>query len=208
MSTASSTQPAAAVAASQLPSLTTVSASSLPPPASASSRTRVDVRGVVRERELVRRRVPALEVQERVKQVRILAQRARNGAQPSDVLRVTPACVVPAAVRMRRCTRRSSCSSEASRRPLGKQGRGDECEQHPGDPRTVAGRARRRVDRRGGPSASTSDASGASSMDVAPRGARYEWSVRDRGDQTRPPLAVCRCPTRRRPPCANATSSS
>jgi hypothetical protein len=39
--------------------------------------------------------VPALEVVDRVKEPGILAQRARNRAQPADVLRVSPSGVVP-----------------------------------------------------------------------------------------------------------------
>jgi hypothetical protein len=60
-----------------------------------------DVAAVVRERELVFRRMPALDVLESLKELGVLTQRTRNGAQTADVLGVTPAGVVATAVGVR-----------------------------------------------------------------------------------------------------------
>jgi hypothetical protein len=57
-----------------------------------------DVDGVVDQRQLVKCGVPALDVEQRHEQVRVVAQRRRNRAQPADVLRVLPAGIVSAAV--------------------------------------------------------------------------------------------------------------
>ncbi|MDQ6717497.1 MAG: hypothetical protein M3Z17_03995, partial [Gemmatimonadota bacterium] len=53
---------------------------------------------VVREGELVDGGVPSLEMLHSVEEVGLVAQRARNGAQATDVLGVTPAGIVPAAI--------------------------------------------------------------------------------------------------------------
>jgi hypothetical protein len=59
------------------------------------------IRGIVRQRELVRSRVTALAMTQMLEEVEILAQRARNRPQAADVLGVTPAGVVDPAVGVR-----------------------------------------------------------------------------------------------------------
>ncbi len=57
-----------------------------------------DVRWIVGKRELFNRGVSPLEVLDLVKKVRVLSQRARDGAQTADVLRMSPAGVVTPAI--------------------------------------------------------------------------------------------------------------
>jgi len=54
----------------------------------------------VRERQLVLGGVPAFRVVQRLKQLGIVSQGARNRANAPDVLRMSPAGVVPAAIRV------------------------------------------------------------------------------------------------------------
>lgn len=58
----------------------------------------VDVMRVVGEGELVTGRVPSLDVQQLMKEIRTFAERARDRPQPADMLRVSPARVVTPAV--------------------------------------------------------------------------------------------------------------
>ena len=62
---------------------------------------RLDVRRIVAERQLLGRRVPALEMFDSMKKIRLLAQRARDRAKTSDVFRMTPSGVVTAAIAVR-----------------------------------------------------------------------------------------------------------
>src|SRR4051812_20193762 len=61
----------------------------------------IDVAGIVRQGEVAYGRVPPLDVEQRVKQLDIVAERPRDGPQSAHVLRVTPTGVVSAAVRVR-----------------------------------------------------------------------------------------------------------
>ena len=172
----------------------------------------LDVARVVRERELVRRRVPPFDVLERVKQLGILAQRARDGAQPPDVLGVTPPGVVAAAVGVRDVARLSSRSSKAARGPLGSRSDRDD-EREEDSSRSDASRRAPRVGASHGAGADRArrraTASGASS--IATSGARTPRvraarTPRRRRDATTTRGAPPR--PRRRPPCATASVSS
>jgi hypothetical protein len=59
-----------------------------------------DVGRVVREREIVGGGVPPLEMPNGVKELRLLAERARNRPQTTDMLGMAPPGVVPPAVRV------------------------------------------------------------------------------------------------------------
>ena len=61
----------------------------------------VDVASLVSQRELVLCRVPSLDVTHEREEFRIVPQRTRDRAQPTDVLRMAPPRVVPAAVGVR-----------------------------------------------------------------------------------------------------------
>jgi hypothetical protein len=52
----------------------------------------------VGQRELLRRGVASLDVQQRVKEIRVVTQGSGNSPQAADVLGMAPAGVVPAAV--------------------------------------------------------------------------------------------------------------
>ena len=110
-STASSTQPAPAVAASHEPSLSTVSRVQPPAAARRGVAHQRDVLRRVRQRQLVRRGVAPLAMLHRDEQLRRIAQRARDRAQPADVLGMFPAGVVAAAVGVRDEGERMACGS-------------------------------------------------------------------------------------------------
>jgi hypothetical protein len=59
------------------------------------------VRGVVRERYFLCRCVASLQMIDSMKDLRIIAQRPGNRAQPADVLRMPPSSVVSAAIAIR-----------------------------------------------------------------------------------------------------------
>ena len=59
---------------------------------------RAHVRGVMRELEFLHSGVATFDVLDTMKQLRVFAKCASDGAQAADVLGVAPACVVPAAV--------------------------------------------------------------------------------------------------------------
>src|SRR5262249_2204582 len=66
--------------------------------ASDESSDRFDVRAVVRDRQLVDRRVARVDVLDATKELRIFAQRLGNRAKPAGMLGVTPTGVVATAV--------------------------------------------------------------------------------------------------------------
>ena len=148
---------------------------------------------LVGQRDLVGRRVPAFDVHERMKQIWVLAQRARDRTQSPDVLRVTPPRVVASAVRVRdvgdghRAPRRRRdvhSASSATRATSANRRRVVRV----GSPRG----ATRASNRAGGPSASTSDASGVSSTSVELGPRSVQGSIRDRRNQARPPFTMRR----------------
>jgi hypothetical protein len=53
------------------------------------------------ERDLIDRRVAAFDVLDQLEQLRIIPQRPRDRAQPADMLRVSPARIMPPTVGMR-----------------------------------------------------------------------------------------------------------
>ena len=144
MSTPSSTQPAAAVAASHEPSLARVSGSSCPPPAQRDRLNSSDIRRVVRELELLGLGVPPLVMQEAHEELRTLLESARDRAQPTDVLRRAPPRVVAPAVGVRDEGDRHRAPRKPTGRPLAEQ----EQREHREHPPAKSGRDVQR--RRGG----------------------------------------------------------
>jgi len=125
---------------------------------------RLRITRIVREGDLVRHRVSALDVRQGMKELGILTQRARDRAKPPNVLGMTPARVMTPAIRMRdvrdghRAPRRRrdvhSSRSDIAATMKRSHVSNDELPRDaaPASPVT------------GGPSASTSEASGVSSM--------------------------------------------